>query len=145
MPTTILLEPPTECPESELEFARSFIAACGFKAATQGGLGGRPMAESQHQYCPRRSLPESRQRDFDRFATLIDQHGFRGRFLNSVYTYLLVPGDDGHWRYWRSPSWFPTIEATGMLNRADSASSPMLPPGSVEPPPPPSPQLQMEV
>ena len=130
MPSTYLLEPPVECPPGELPWVRSFIAACRFTFAMQGDLGGRPVVESPHQYVPRRSLSGSRQRDFDRFAALIDQHGYRGRFLNVIWRYLDVPGDDGSsWRFWVSNAYFPPAER-GMLNRADSARSPMLLPGA---------------
>jgi hypothetical protein len=145
MPSTILLEPPVECPTVELPWVRSFLAACRFKAATQGDLGGRPVTESPHSYCPRRSLSDSKRLEFDRFAALIDEHGFRGRFLSVVYTYLIVPGGDRSiWRYWISDAWFPPT-LRGMINRADQARSPMLPVGSTEPTPPPPPQLQMEI
>jgi len=124
-PTTILLEPPRACPEAELPWVRSFIAACRFTFATQGDLGGAPVVESPHEYCPRRSLDASSRVDFDRFAELIERHGYRGRFLNVVYRYLDGPGDDGSsWRYWISDAYFPPA-ARGMINRASNSLAPM--------------------
>jgi len=126
MPSTYLLEPPVECPKDELPWVRSFIATCPFKAATQGNLGGAPVTESPHQYCPKRSLSESGRIDFDRFAALIE-HGYRGRFLKVVYRYLDVPGDDGSsWRYWISDAHFPP-DPRGMVNRASNTLEPAQP------------------
>ena len=124
MATTVLLEPPTEIPETELPFARQFILNCRFTFATQGKLGGTPVTQSPHEYCLRKWLQPRVCADFDRFAQLIGQHGYKGRFLARVYTYLNLPSEDGHsWRYWISPEAF----GDGLIvNRADNSRAPML-------------------
>jgi hypothetical protein len=117
--TTTLLEPQTDCPTHELEFARSVIAACKFKGATQGNLGDRPVTESPHEYCRRDRVPADRQADLDRLLDLIDVHGYRGRFLSTVYRYLNIDG----WRYWASRTAFPPPGV--IINRANNERAPM--------------------
>jgi hypothetical protein len=114
MPSTILLDDPTEIPEDELPFAREFISRCSFTYA-------KTVPTAPHWYCPIASLDESRQRDFDRFVALIDEHGYRGRFLSTTYRYLNIEG----WRYWRSPAYY---SPGWMINRADNERAPMLGP-----------------
>jgi hypothetical protein len=110
---TILLEQPTEIPTDGLPFARRFISVCRFTYA-------KSVPNSPHEYCLRKWLPPDVQRDYDRFVQLIGEHGYRGRFLATVYRYLNVDG----WRYWQSP------EAYGVgviINRANNERAPMRP------------------
>jgi hypothetical protein len=137
-PATVLLEPPTECPTGELPWVRSFIAACKFRAATQGNLGGRPVGESPHSYQVRGSLPLVLQPVFDRFSALIARCGYTGSFLGRRYVYLDVPDEAGEsWRFWVSPSWYPPGDI--IVNRASNLAAPCEPP-----PPPPQPTLWEE-
>jgi hypothetical protein len=115
MATTILLDDPTEIPEHEAEFARRFIEVCQFTFA-------KSVPNSPHEYCPRARIPAGRQDDYDRFVGLIEQHGYRGRFLSTTYTYLNVDG----WRYWQSPSYFPP--GSVIINRANNERAPLLTP-----------------
>jgi hypothetical protein len=112
--TTILLEQPTEIPTNELPFARSFIAVCRFTYA-------KSVPESPHEYSHRNWSAD--QAAFDRFAALIREHGYKGRFLSTVYTYVDL---EGH-RYWTSPSYFPP--GSVMLNRASNTLAPARRPG----------------
>ena len=121
MPSTVLLEEPVECPHEHVPWVREFLAACKFTAATRGLLGGVPVTESPHQYVPRSTLEESRQRDFDRFVRLLGEVGYKGKFLGSTYRYLDL---DDH-RFWSSPSWY---SPGGMINRASNRLAPMAPP-----------------
>jgi hypothetical protein len=124
MASTYALEEPTEVPAEHLEFARSLIAGCRFRAATQGRLGPEPVTASPHSYVRRDHIDPVLVPAFDRFLGMIRQHGFKGRFLATTYVYLCV----GEHRYWESPSAFPPI--VPILNRADNARAPMLLPGA---------------
>jgi hypothetical protein len=116
MARTILIDEPTEIPDEYLEFARSFVGACRFKPP-------RGAPHSPHEYQPRSNLDATLRAGFDRFAALIDNHGYRGKFLNVEYVYLDVDG----FRYWISKSYFPAAER-GMVNRASNEVSPPLRP-----------------
>jgi hypothetical protein len=113
--TTILIDDPTDIPTDELVFARRFIAACRFTYA-------QSVPNSPHEYCPRKTIPGDHQADYDRFVALIAQHGYRGRFLATTYTYLNCDG----FRYWESPSYFPP--GSVIINRADNSRAPSLRP-----------------
>jgi hypothetical protein len=54
-----------------------------------------------------------------RFVALIEEHGYRGRFLATVYTYLNVDG----WRYSESPGLF---EPGWIINRANTERAPVV-------------------
>lgn len=119
-PQTVLLEQPTEVPSEHLPFARRFIAVCRFTYA-------KSVPEAPHEYLVRRLLTPDLQADFDTFAALIGQHGYRGRFQGATFTYLNVVHEDGSsWRYWQSSSYFPP-DPDGMLNRANNEAAPMRP------------------
>ena len=139
MPSTYLIEPPVECPEDELPLARRVIAACRFRTATQGNLGGAPVSQSPHSYFRRDWLAAELQPDFDRFLAAIDRCGYRGRFLSTVYVYI----DVGEHRYWASPTWHPP--GSVMLNRASNRLAPAQPIESSRVDLPRPTQLQMEV
>ena len=115
MATTILLEQPTEAPPEVLALARGVIGVCRFRYASS-------VPDSPHEYCRRDWLPADRLADFDRLLALIREHGFRGKFMSTVYRYVTV--DD--FRYWQSPSFFPP--ATVILNRANNSRAPMVGP-----------------
>ena len=119
--TTILLEQPVECPTDDLPWVQALIAVCPFRAATRGDLGGRPIAESPHEYVLRRMVASSCQRDFDRFLGLVSRLGYRGRFLSTTYRYLDCDG----MRYWPSRGVF---EPGVILNRASDLAVPPPPP-----------------
>jgi hypothetical protein len=116
MARTILIDEPVEIPGEYLDFARSFIGACRFRTP-------KNLPHSPHEYQARISLDAVNRVGFDRFAALIDNHGYRGTFLYVVYVYLDVDGR----RYWISNAYFPPAQR-GMLNRASNELSPPLRP-----------------
>ena len=118
MATTILLDDPTEIPADDLPFAREFIGVCRFTYA-------KSVPNSPHECCVRSWIPADRQDGYDRFVRLIKQHGYRGRFLVTTYTYLNVAAEDGEsWRYWESPSYFPP--GSTIINRASNVRASLL-------------------
>ena len=128
MASAVLLEEPVECPPEHLQWVGEFLVSCKFKAATRGLLGGEPVTASPHLYCPRATLEEPRQRDFDRFVRLVDEIGYDGRFLGVRYRYLDVPDEAGEsWRYWVTDAYFPPA-ARGMVNKASNLAAPCVPP-----------------
>ena len=116
MANTVLIDEPTDVPDEYLEFARSFIAACRFRAP-------KNLPNSPHEYQPRDQLDPVLQPVYDRFDALIASHGYRGHFLYVTYAYLNVDG----WRYWISNAYFPPAQR-GMINRANNAMAPLLRP-----------------
>ena len=85
-----LLEPITVAPADVLDFAREFIAKNRWIYA-------KTMPEHPHEYCLRvNCVKNGTEEEFVRFAELIRQHGYRGRFHKTRLTYMNV--DD--WRYW---------------------------------------------
>lgn len=95
----------TTTPDPEvLADAKRFIAAARWIATD---------AIAPHQYIVRAHVAQQGlAEDFDAFAALIRDHGYRARFQGAEYIYLEV--GDG-WRYWQSRSLF---QSGSNLNRA---------------------------
>jgi hypothetical protein len=69
----------------------------------------KTMAKTPHEYTLRRNSPNEPM--FERFVMHIRQHGYRGIFGKTKYSYFDVDG----WQYWTMG--YP-VEQTTLINRA---------------------------
>ena len=92
---------PIEQPTAGGEAGRAFVAHAPWRFA-------KTMSHIPHEYTVRGQTPDD---EFNEFALLIRQVGYKRRFGKATYTYLNI---DGH-RYWTMGA---PLEATTIINRA---------------------------